>query len=223
MKRRILSFLMLAALVISLIPVALGEGDNDPIEFVFYNADGKNADWNNPVAKAITEATGVSLVVKYPVSSQGDAKEDVALWIASDEFPDLIYSKGEATNLYEAGALIDMTDLIEQYGPNIKRMYGEELVKLQWGAGDEGIYQLSYQGVNAQTLTTGGSCQIQYAALKENDWKYPTTLEAYEALIKKYLAAHPTTAEGVEMLGMTISCSDWRWLITLIVLEGALL
>ena len=31
----------------------------------------------------------------------------------------MIYSKAAVTNLYEAGALIDMTDLIEQYGPNI--------------------------------------------------------------------------------------------------------
>ena len=29
--------------------------------------------------------------------------------------------KGSATDLYQAGALIDMTDLIEKYGPNIKK------------------------------------------------------------------------------------------------------
>ena len=113
--------------------------------------------------------------------------------IANNEYPDLIYAKGSATDLYEAGAFIDMTDLIEQYGPNIKKMYGEELEKLKWGEGDDGIYQLSYAGVNAQTLTTGGTCQIQWAAVKENDYKYPTTLEEYEALIKKYMEAHPKT------------------------------
>lgn len=33
----------------------------------------------------------------------------------------MIYAKGSATDLYQAGALIDMTDLIEKYGPNIKK------------------------------------------------------------------------------------------------------
>ena len=189
--------------------------DKSPITFEYFNADGKNGNWDNPVAKAITEATGVTLDVSYPVASQGDAKEDVALMIANDEYPDMIYAKGSATDLYHAGALIDMTDLIEKYGPNIKKMYGAEMEKLKWSQDDPGIYQLSYAGVNQKTLTTGGSCQIQWAALKENDYKYPKTLDEYEKMIKSYLAAHPKTEDGLDMIGITMSASDWHWMITL--------
>ena len=189
--------------------------DKSPITIEYFNADGKNGNWDNPVAKAITEATGVTLDVSYPVASQGDAKEDVALMIANDEYPDMIYAKGSATDLYQAGALIDMTDLIEKYGPNIKKMYGAELEKLKWSQDDPGIYQLSYAGVNQKTLTTGGSCQIQWAALKENDYKYPKTLDEYEKMIKSYLAAHPKTEDGLDMIGITMSASDWHWMITL--------
>ena len=189
--------------------------DKSPITFEYFNADGKNGNWDNPVAKAITEATGVTLDVSYPVASQGDAKEDVALMIANDEYPDMIYAKGSATDLYQAGALIDMTDLIEKYGPNIKKMYGAEMEKLKWSQDDPGIYQLSYAGVNQKTLTTGGSCQIQWAALKENDYKYPKTLDEYEKMIKSYLSAHPKTEDGLDMIGITMSASDWHWMITL--------
>ena len=189
--------------------------DKSPITFEYINADGKNGNWDNPVAKAITEATGVTLDVSYPVASQGDAKEDIALMIANDEYPDMIYAKGSATDLYQAGALIDMTDLIEKYGPNIKKMYGAEMEKLKWSQDDPGIYQLSYAGVNQKTLTTGGSCQIQWAALKENDYKYPKTLDEYEKMIKSYLAAHPKTEDGLDMIGITMSASDWHWMITL--------
>ena len=171
--------------------------DKSPITFEYFNADGKNGNWYNPVA------------------SQGDAKEDVALMIANDEYPDMIYAKGSATDLYQAGALIDMTDLIEKYGPNIKKMYGAEMEKLKWSQDDPGIYQLSYAGVNQKTLTTGGSCQIQWAALKENDYKYPKTLDEYEKMIKSYLAAHPKTEDGLDMIGITMSASDWHWMITL--------
>ena len=189
--------------------------DKSPITFAYFNADGKNGNWDNPVAKAITEATGVTLDVSYPVASQGDAKEDIALRIANDEYPDMIYAKGSATDLYQAGALIDMTDLIEKYGPNITKMYGAEMEKLKWSQDDPGIYQLSYAGVNQKTLTTGGSCQIQWAALKENDYKYPKTLDEYEKMIKSYLAAHPKTEDGLDMIGITMSASDWHWMITL--------
>ena len=189
--------------------------DKSPITFEYFNADGKNGNWDNPVAKAITEATGVTLDVSYPVASQGDAKEDIALMIANDEYPDMIYAKGSATDLYQAGALIDMTDLIEKYGPNIKKIYGAEMEKLKWSQDDPGIYQLSYAGVNQKTLTTGGSCQIQWAALKENDYKYPKTLDEYEKMIKSYLAAHPKTEDGLDMIGITMSASDWHWMITL--------
>ena len=189
--------------------------DKSPITFEYFNADGKNGNWDNPVAKAITEATGVTLDVSYPVASQGDAKEDVALMIANDEYPDMIYAKGSATDLYQAGALIDMTDLIEKYGQDIKKMYGAEMEKQIWSQDDPGIYQLSYAGVNQKTLTTGGSCQIQWAALKENDYKYPKTLDEYEKMIKSYLAAHPKTEDGLDMIGITMSASDWHWMITL--------
>ena len=191
------------------------EADTTPITFEAYLADNNNDNWDNPVGNAITEATGVTLEISYPVTSSGDEAEDVALMIANDEYPDLIFAKGSATDLYEANALIDMTDLIEQYGPNIKKMYGDELEKLKWSAEDDGIYQLSYAGVNAQTLKTGGPCQIQFAALKENNYEYPTTLEEYEALIKQYMEAHPTTEDGLETIGITMSASDWHWMITL--------
>lgn len=196
---------------------AQGSGDDtSPITFEYYNADGKDDGWSDtPVGSAIADATGVRLEITYPVSSTGDPSEDVALMIANDEYPDLIYSKTSAASLYEAGALIDMTDLIEQYGPNIKKMYGDEFEKLKWSADDPGIYQLSYAGVGGRYFSTGGTCQIQYAVLKENNYEYPRTLDEYEAMIKSYLAAHPTTEDGLETIGMSMSAADWHWMITL--------
>ncbi len=241
MKKRILAMLMAGAMVTGMLAGCGGgsdgaatdgssasadgsagteggseEGDMSPITFEYYNADGKNGNWSETaVGAAITEATGVTLEITYPVSSTGDASEDVALMIANDEYPDMIYSKAAVTNLYEAGALIDMRDLIEQYGPNIKKMYGDEFEKLKWGAEDDGIYQLSYMGVRGTIFSTGGTCQIQYAVLKENNYEYPTTLEEYEAMIKKYLEAHPKTEDGLDTIGISMSASDWHWMITL--------
>lgn len=216
-SKKVMALLLAAAMTGSMSASCITvSAADEPITLTYYDADGTNNAWDNPVSEAITAATGVTLDVTYPVgTSDGTQAEDIALMIAEDNYPDMIFAKGSATDLYEAGALIDMTDLIDEYGSNIKKMYGEEFSKLKWGNGDDGIYQLSYADTHAQTLQPSGTCQIQWAALKENNYEYPKTIAEYEALIKKYLEAHPTTDDGLPMIGLSISASDWHWMITL--------
>lgn len=209
--KRTLSLLLALVLVLATALPAMAEQDS-VTTLTYYNADGQEDPWTNPVALALTAATGVRLETTYPVS---DDDESVALMIADDKYPDLIYAKGDAGSLYEAGAFIDMEPLIDQYGPNIKKFFGKEYNKLRWSDDDPGIYQLSYADVGTTSMTTSGPAQIQYAVLKENDWKYPTTLAEYEDMIKRYLAAHPTTDDGLPMIGISLSAADWRWMITL--------
>ena len=184
----------------------------EAMTLTFYNADGQADPWTDPVALAITEATGITLDTSYPLSSE---EEDVALMIAEGSYPDMIFAKGSAGNLIDAGAFIDMTDLIEQYGPNIKKMYGEELAKLKYSADDQSIYQLSSYNVGGVSYETGGTLQLQWDVMKENDYKIPQSLEEWETMMKDYMAAHPTTDDGYETIGLSISCSDWHWYITL--------
>ncbi len=82
------------------------------VELTFYNADGQEDPWTDPVAQELTKKTGVKLKTDYPVGSD---TQRIALMIAEQKFPDMIYAKGDAGSLIDAGTLIDMTDLIEQY------------------------------------------------------------------------------------------------------------
>lgn len=210
-KRQAVALAMGMAMLASAMPAMASEGD--VVTLTYFNADGNQEDpWTNPVAQALTDATGVKIELQYPISSDA---ESIALMIADNEYPDLIFAKGNAGDLYDAGAYIDMEPLIDEYAPNIKAMFGEEYNKLRWSTDDPGIYQLSYYELGHSALTTSGTCQIQYAALKENNWEYPTTLAEYEELIKTYLAAHPTTEDGQEMIGISLSAADWHWYITL--------
>ena len=188
--------------------------DSDGVlELTYYNADtNKDDPWTDPVALAITDATGVKLTTSYPVS---DAAEDISLIIADDKYPDIIYSKGFANSLVEAGALIDLTDLIEEYGPNIKKVYGDELKKLRYSADDPAIYQLSSYGVGGSPMKPAGNAQIQWRVLEENGYDYPTTLAEYEQMIKDYLAKHPKTEDGLDHIGLSMCAADWRWMITM--------
>lgn len=184
------------------------------LELTYFNCDtNKDDPWTDPVALAITEATGIKLKTSYPVTDDGS--QDISLMIANDEYPDLIYAKGFGNSLVEAGALIDMTDLIEEYGPNIKKVYGEELKKLRYSQEDPAIYQLSSYAVGGSAMKPAGNAQIQWRVLEENNYEYPTTLEEYEKMIKEYLAAHPQTDDGLDHIGISMCAADWRWMITL--------
>ena len=55
----------------------------DVVELTFYNADGQEDPWTDPVAQALTEATGVKLKTDYPVSADD---EKVALMIAEQNY-----------------------------------------------------------------------------------------------------------------------------------------
>lgn len=135
--------------------------------------------------------------------------------IAEQKYPDIIFAKGSANNLIEADALMDMSELIEEYGPNIKKLYGDEFGKLRQSADDPSIYQLSAYVVGGEKFKDCGSAQIQWDALKAKDYKLPETLEELEAMIKDYIAANPTTEDGLDRIGISLSTSDWHWLITL--------
>ncbi len=198
-----------------------GEAENTPvnngevIELTFFHADGNQEDpWTDPVAQAITEKTGVKLKTTYPIGGN-DQSEAVALMIAEQKYPDLIFAKGSANNLIEADALIDMSELIEQYGPNIKKLYGDEFDKLKQSAEDPSIYQLSAYAVGGEKFKDCGAAQLQWDVVKANDYKLPETLDEFETMIKSYLADSPKTEDGLDRIGITLSTADWHWLITL--------
>lgn len=185
------------------------------IELTFFNADANQDDpWTDPVAEAITAATGVKLKTSRPVGGN-DESESVALMIAEQNYPDIIFAKGSAGNLIDAGAMMDMTDLIEEYGPNIKKLYGDEFEKLKQSADDPAIYQLSAYNVGGTRFKDAGNLQVQWAALKAKDYKIPQSLDELEAMIKDFIAENPTTDEGLPRIGISLSTSDWHWLITL--------
>ena len=182
-----------------------------PMQLVFFNMDGISDSWIDPVAQKITEKTGIALKTLYP--SRG-SNEAIDLMLTDGEYPDLIFAKGDANKLVEANALVDLEPLIEEYGPNIKTLYGADYKRLRYSAEKPHIYQLCSNTVNKEIYTTSGSAQLQWAVLKEHDYQIPYTLAEYEAQIKAYLAAHPET-DGKPTIGISLCCTDWRWYITL--------
>lgn len=182
----------------------------EPITFtMFVKAPNNNYEnWESPVAKKITELTGVTIKQEWPV---GELSQKVGLMIASNEYPDLIYVGGQEQNqLIAAGAYIQLDEYIEKYGPNVKKLYGEDLVRLRYTPEDPHIYYLGCYGVGAERWVPNMGFFIQHAVVREFGYPQLKTLQDAEDLIKAYKEKYPTI-NGQPTIGLTTIADDWRW------------
>ncbi|MGO4937863.1 ABC transporter substrate-binding protein [Fundicoccus sp. Sow4_H7] len=191
--------------------VSAQEETPEPVTLTFFNADLSTDDpFTNPVAQEITRLTGVTLEISHPV---GGDEQAVPLMIASGDYPDMIFAKGDINKMIDAGALIPLDDLIEERGDNIKAMYGDQLDRLRNSLDDPQIYHLGTAGVVNRPFKTAGTFQIQFDVLKELGYPEIRTLEDYENALLDYIEKYPEI-DGQKTIGLSLLGSDWRWLIT---------
>lgn len=189
--------------------------DTSPITFSFFGADA-SPNWNNmqdDIGKAITEKTGVTLNAEYDVGS-GGGESKIALMAASGDVPDIIFAKGSLSKLVDAGLIVDLAPLIDQYAPNIKKIFSENMNRLKYSNDDEAIYSImTNAGVDQQYFDAGGGFEIQQRVLEELGYPEVRTLEDYENVLKEYVAKHPTT-DGQPTIPLTLNADDWKIMIT---------
>jgi len=187
-------------------------GTKKPIQFTFFTDDSsEDMLFTDPVAKMITEKTGVTLVVDHPVGGDPQA---IPLMIASGQYPDLVYARGKISLLIEAGAVIPLDDLIEKKGKYIKELYGDKLVRLRNSINDPHIYTVGTYDVIPGIWKTDGTMQLQHAVLKELGYPRMKTLDDYEKAIKAYIAKHPYI-NGQKTIGFSLLIDTWQWYIGL--------
>jgi putative aldouronate transport system substrate-binding protein len=194
-------------------PVDTGD-TTAPITFSFFGADA-SPNWNkmqDEVGKVITEKTGVTLNAEFAVSGGGQDK--IALMAASGDYPDLIFAKGDISKMIDAEAMIDLTDLIEEHAPNLKKVYGEYMDRLAFSNEDKSIYVVpSNAAVNQTSFDSGAGFEIQHEVLKELGYPEVKTLQDYENVLQTYYDKHPTI-DGQPTIPLTLDADDWRIMIT---------
>ncbi|OMF77121.1 ABC transporter substrate-binding protein [Paenibacillus glucanolyticus] len=185
----------------------------EPMTMTYYSAD-SNANWANmqdAVGKKLTEKTGITIQAEYAVDG---SNQKLPLMVASGEYPDLVFAKGDANLFVDSGAFIDLTDLIEEHAPNIKKVYGDYMSRLKWSNEDEAIYVLpTLAAVDHQMLDAGGTFQIQHEVLKELGYPELKTVEDYEKALKDYSDKHPTI-DGQPTIPLTLNADGWRIMIS---------
>jgi len=193
-------------------PAVSTAGTKIPVTFTFFNVDSsEDMPFTDPVAKKITEVTGVTLMVDHPV---GGDQQAIPLMIASGQYPDMVYAKGNLNLLIEAGVVIPLDDLIESRGKHIKELYGDQLVRLRNSTENPRIYTVGTYDVKPGIWSTDGTMQLQHAVLKDQGYPRMRTLDDYERAIKAYMAKYPAI-NGQKTIGLSLLIDTWQWYIDL--------
>ena len=176
------------------------EPNTSPITLSLYIADENNSiSFDNPIAEKITELTGVTLEISTP--TEAGISEDISLMISTDSLPDLIYAADESENLISSGKAVTLDDYIAEYGSNLSKMYGDDIVKLKYSDGR--IYTVGTVSDSSSAFKVHGTFQVQNAMLKELGYPEIKTLGQLEQCLKDYAEIKGSRAIGLSLCGGT--------------------
>jgi len=181
---------------------------NYPVEISIFHETGNHPQpsANNPVYQYIKEKLNVTF--KWDILV-GDAKQKQGVMIAGGDYPDIMELRG--AEWIDAGALIPLEDLIEQYGPRIKEHYKDVWEKMK--SADGHIYYLInfgvFQGLEQNPNYDQAAFWIQKAVLKDAGYPEIVTVDQYFDLIADYYGKNPTI-NGRPAIPFTILTHDWR-------------
>jgi len=216
MKKVFLAFMVLAVLGVGFTFAAGGQQDTKgaastdekyPIKVsVFTQQARQQPNKDNPVYKYLEEKLNVTFAWDILV---GEIAQKRGTMIAGGDYPDLI--EINETQFIDAGALIPLEDLVEEYGPNIKEHFAEHWDKLR--SPDGHVYYLPNWGVirgRDQSPYYGDSALwVQKEVLKEAGYPDVVTMDEYFDLIIDYAKKHPQI-NGQPTIPFTILTYDWH-------------
>jgi putative aldouronate transport system substrate-binding protein len=181
---------------------------NSPITISIYHETGAHPQpaANNPIVQYLKQKLNVSFTWDILV---GDAKQRQGIMIAGGQYPDILELRDNTW--IDAGALIPLEGLIEEYGPRIKAHYKDVWEKMK--SADGHIYYLVnfgvFQGLDHTPNYDQAAFWVQKAVLKDAGYPKIVTVDQYFDMIEAYYKKNPTI-NGQPAIPFTVLTHDWR-------------
>jgi len=158
------------------------------------------------VWETIMKNTNTTIEFEAIAGMQADEKRSVM--IAGGEYPDILDRIDE--RFIDAGALIPLDDLIDQYGPNIKKAWGESLNKLR-SPTDGKIYFIGSPKNRPEEIAEPGACLIiQYDVLEKTGYPQIKTLDDVYNVLTQYTAQY-SDIDGKPFIPWGIWADSWGY------------
>lgn len=190
---------------------ATAEAKQDKVTFKIFNGVAGSKDGNTnqtTIGKILEDQTGVNFKLEFVM---GDLNTKIGTMIAANDYPDVLIPDAAIEEVLNAGAFIPLDDLIEEHGPNIKRVYGKSLNQMR--SKDGKIYFLPIAAQVNDFIPepeAGAGFWVQRRVLEEAGYPKIKTLDQYIELIKNYRDKH----KDENLTGMVSLTHDWRFFAT---------
>jgi len=192
-----------------------GNSEEKPLEkvtFSYFNGAGAAKDVNTnetTLGKILEDQTGVNFKIENLV---GDLNTKIGTMTASRKYPDVLIPDAAIDEVLAAEGFIDLTQLIEEHGPNIKKAFGNDLERLKTEDGKLYYLPMSAQvGEYIPDPNIGqGAFWVQRRVLKEAGYPEIKTIDQYFQLIRDYVKNHPEE----DLTGFIALTHDWRFFAT---------
>jgi len=139
----------------------------------------------------------------------GEKDQKIGVMVAGGKYPDILHI--DSRKFYEAGALIPLDDLIEKYGPRLKKHYEKAWERMKEDDGH--VYCLPvwgvFEGRDQGTWYGGPAMWVQKEVLKEFGYPKIKTIDEYFDLLLKYKNKYPLI-NGQPTIGFTILAYSWH-------------
>ena len=187
-----------------------GNENGDVFTYTFFNASSTGKDVNTSetkIGKIFEEETGVNFNIEHIV---GDSNQKIGTMIASGEYPELLNAQSATNDVIDAGGFVPLNDLIEEYAPNLRKLYDPIWERMKQSDGNIYIMPSGVDNGYVKPPNIGeGAFWIKRDALKELGYPQPKTLDEYFEIIEKYAEAHPKT-NGADTIPYTLLAYDWH-------------
>ncbi|NBJ92012.1 extracellular solute-binding protein [Parablautia muri] len=186
-----------------------GAAEGEAVTLTLFDKNSGSNTFDDPVALAIQEKTGVTIAVENPT---GDPLEKLNLMLTGQNYPDIVLMDrgNEIVDRYiEAGALIPLNDLIDQYGPHIKEMYGEVLTKSRYSDG-QNYYLNNWYGVDPEAsagVLMRKDLLTEIVGEERANSTDPFTQSEYLDILRQFKEKYPTI-DGKESIAITVDAES---------------
>ena len=213
--KKLLSILLMLALVIALVPAAIAE--EEPITLTVFRGDPGDQPYDdNKIYKAIEDEFGIKFEFEFLA---GDLDEKLGLMTQDlDDLPDLFDGGNSAEKIIDSGALINLLDYVNpEDTPNLWAHIEPQknrIITKDEDTDEDVMYIIPNYGLpdgpQIVNSVNGPAFFIQKQVLAWADYPEIKTLDQYFDLIEAFIAENPTNEDGVPYVGFDILTEDWR-------------
>lgn len=196
--------------------VSDGSGDSDEVvTLTVFDKNSGSKTFTDAVAQKIMEDLNIKIEVENPT---GDPSEKLNLMLSGQNYPDIVLiGQGEIVTRYiEAGALIPLDDLIDEYGSNVVEMYGETLNKTKYTDGHN-YWLANWYGVDPDAsagVLMRKDLLAEIVGEERANSAEPFTQSEYVEILKQFKEKFPTI-DGKETVALTLNADAGNYVGTM--------